>query len=238
MNGLTHTVIGAAAPLPLVLAGADLGQVAVLSLVAAAASLGPDIDHPNATATKALGSAAHKAVHGLSKATRMATSTRTDRSKAAHWESLGRDPDHRGLTHTGVSAGVIGIAAFFVAVLPLGDALLALGAGWMVGHVVRRFAAAGCAAAGAVLGFMISVPAWMMALAIAGGWLSHVLADACTKAGVPLKWPMRHKGRRWGHTKLMGDHLASGSSGEWVVAVAIVSILAFPSMAILLGNMN
>lgn len=236
MNGRTHVAIGAAVPSSLILAGADARQMAVLVVLSAAASLGPDLDHPNATATRALGSAAHRTVHGLAKAARLATSTPEDREKAERWEARGRDPDHRGLTHTGLAALAVGAAGSVLAALPLGVVFLAAVGGWMVGHVVRRFAAAGVAGAVAVLAAGCAVPAWMVGVALAGGWLSHVLADGCTRGGVPLLWPQVRRHRRWGHTRLMGDHLVSGSPGEWVVAVAAVAVLASPAMATLLGN--
>lgn len=236
MNGRAHVVIGLAAPSFLVTAGADLGQVAVLGILSAGAALGPDIDHPNATATKALGGVIHNAVHSLSKTVRWATSTRADRAAARQWEGLGRDADHRALTHTGVSALVIGLGGFAVSLVPFGEAAMAALAGWMVGHLIGRAAAPVIAGGAGVLAFFSGTPAWMTALAVCLGWLSHVLADACTMGGVPLMWPMRKNGRRWSHTRLMGRMLRSGGGGEWVVTVAAVAVLMFPFAATLLAT--
>lgn len=231
MNGRSHAVIGAAAPLSLVTAGADLGQLAVLAVLSAGAALGPDIDHPNATATKALGTAVHRAVHSLSTTVRKATSTRADKAAAAHWEGLGRDADHRALTHTGISFLALSAGAYGVALLPFGAALLGAVAGWMLGHLGRRSTAPVTSIAGAALGFLCGVPAWMAALAVGAGWLTHVLADGCTMGGVPLTWPLRRRGRRWSHTRILGRMLRSGEGSDWVITVLSVSVLALPFLA-------
>jgi hypothetical protein len=234
MNGKAHAAIGATSPLVLITAGADLGQLLVLAGIAAGAALGPDIDHPNATATRALGTAVHKSVHTLSKTVRWATSTRADRAAAAQWESLGRDADHRALTHTGVSALVVGTAGFFLSLIPFGSvAVVALG-GWLVGNLVKRTTAPVVCIALTGLAVMCSVPAWMAASAVALGWLSHVLADACTMGGVPLMWPMRRDGKRWKHTRFLGKMLRSGASSEWAVAMGFIVVLSFPFTVVML----
>lgn len=236
MNGRAHVVIGLAAPSFLVTAGADLAQLAVLGILSAGASLGPDLDHPNATATKALGQPVHKVVHSLSKTVRWATSTRNDRTAARQWEGLGRDADHRALTHTGVSALVIGAGAFAMALVPFGETLMAGLAGWMAGHLLGRKTAPVVALGSAALAFVVGVPAWMAAMAMFTGWLSHILADACTMSGVPLLWPMRRGGKRWKHIRFMGKMLRSGGGGEWVVTVAAVAVLVLPFAATFLAT--
>jgi membrane-bound metal-dependent hydrolase YbcI (DUF457 family) len=236
VNGRSHVVIGLAAPSFLVTAGADLGQLAVLGILSAGAALGPDIDHPNATATKALGGVVHKSVHTLSKTVRLATSTRSDRAAHRQWEGLGRDADHRALTHTGISALVIGVGAFAAALVPFGETAMAALVGWTAGHLMGRKAAPVVSLGSAAVAFLVGVPAWMAAVAVCIGWLSHVLADACTMGGVPLTWPMRKQGRRWRHTRLMGRMLRSGGGGEWVVTVAAVAVLVLPFAATFLAT--
>lgn len=231
MNGKSHAVIGAAAPLSLVTAGADLGQLAVLAVLSAGAALGPDIDHPNATATKALGGPVHKVVHSLSTTVRKATSTPADRSAAIQWEGLGRDADHRALTHTGVSFLALSATAYAVAQLPFGAAAMAAVAGWMLGHLTGRASAPVASIAAAALTLVCGPPAWMTAVAVGAGWLSHVLADGCTMGGVPLTWPLKRRGRRWGHTRILGRMLRSGAGSDWVVTVLSVSVLALPFLA-------
>lgn len=236
MNGRTHAAIGFAVPTSFLAAGSGLVEVAFLGLLAAGAALGPDIDHPDATASKALGSTVHRSVHAVSKVTRLSSSTALDLSDAHRQEALKRDPDHRGLTHTGLASLAVGFAVLLVGLVPFTDALLGLLCGWLLGHVVRRVAATALMAAGAVLGLLVSVPAWMMAVAVAGGWLSHVLADGCTMAGVPLLWPIRHKGKRWYRFRFMGSLLRSGARAELAVAVSMIAVLAFPAMVAMLGN--
>jgi membrane-bound metal-dependent hydrolase YbcI (DUF457 family) len=238
VNGKTHVVIGAVSPLVLVTAGADLGQLLLLSGIAAGAALGPDIDHPNATATKALGTVVHKFVHTLSRTVRWATSTKADRAAMAQWEDLGRDADHRALTHTAVSSVAVGAAGFLLSLIPFGSVGVAALMGWMAGHVVKRATAPIVAIAFAGLAVISGTPPWMTATALAFGWMSHVLADACTMGGVPLMWPLKRRGRRWGHTRLMGRMLRSGAVSEWAVAVAFVAVLSFPLVATLVRNPN
>jgi len=52
------------------------------------------------------------------------------------------------------------------------------------------------------------------------GWLSHLLADACTRMGVPLLWPLPVRGRRWHMVRL--GRLRSGAASDWVVAAVAV----------------
>lgn len=236
MNGRAHAVIGSAAPAAFLAVGVDPGQLAVLAVLAAGASLGPDIDHPNATATRALGQSVHNAVHTLSKSVRLASSTPRDRVKADAWTALGRDPDHRGLTHTGLAAAAVALATFATFSLPLGAAVCAALAAWFCGHVIRRIAAPVAASGGVLLALIFPVAPWMAAVAVGVGWLSHVLADACTKAGVPLWWPMLRRGRRWSHVRLMGTRLTSGADSDWWFAGVAVAALALPGVVVLVES--
>lgn len=231
MNGKSHAVIGAVAPLSLVMAGADLGQLAALSVVSAGFALGPDVDHPNATATKAWGSSVHRVVHRLSTTVRKATSTSSDRAASERWEALGRDADHRALTHTGLSFLAVSTAVYTLGMLPLGAALFGAVSGWTLGHLVKRSTASIISIIGGALGILCPAPAWMLALAAGAGWLSHVLTDGCTMGGVPLTWPVRRKGRRWSHTRILGRTLRSGDGSDWLITVLSVSVLALPFLA-------
>ena len=56
------------------------------------------------------------------------------------------------------------------------------------------------------------VPAWMLALA--AGYLSHLLADWLTPSGVPLCWPLRTRFRS-------PLSVTTGSAAEWCVAAAL-----------------
>lgn len=70
---------------------------------------------------------------------------------------------------------------------------------------------------------------WPLGVAAFTGLLSSVLADGCTKAGVPLlwvPWNWRIKGRRWYPFRLMGRLMKSGSSWEWVPGLAVAAVCA------------
>jgi membrane-bound metal-dependent hydrolase YbcI (DUF457 family) len=62
---------------------------------------------------------------------------------------------------------------------------------------------------------------WLMALAAAGGYLSHIVADACTKGGVPAFWPISIQGKRWWNIRLLGRAVTSGSSQEKGPAIGV-----------------
>ncbi len=107
MMGRTHAASGAAVWLT-GCAVVDVGAATTLigALLATMAALGPDIDHPNSTATRSLGQLPHRLVKRL--AIKVYAATRTSQD----------DPvtdGHRGLTHTLVCAVVVGVLAGIVA---------------------------------------------------------------------------------------------------------------------------
>lgn len=66
-----------------------------------------------------------------------------------------------------------------------------------------------------VLSFVIG--GGLMGVAVGTGIFSHILADACTKAGVPLAWPLMVREQRWHRLRLPGArHMKSGSPLEWI----------------------
>jgi membrane-bound metal-dependent hydrolase YbcI (DUF457 family) len=80
------------------------------------------------------------------------------------------------------------------------------------------------------LALMLAAPVPpVMAGAAAGlGWLSHVLADGCTKDGVPLLWPVTVAGKKWWRFRLLGTRLESCTPQEWWVAVPLCIALSLP----------
>ena len=228
MRGNVHAAIGASAPVALVVTGhVDPLQGAVMSAISAGFALLPDIDHPNACATKALGPVVHRLVHTLCKVAVKSTATGRDRSGIAWKEARKRDPYHRSLTHTLVVSAAMGAAAFLsvlAGAVPTGFVaafgVFLLWPLWdkSVGLVVLG-------AAGAAVGSVLLLNPWLMALAVGGGYLSHVVADGCTAAGVPALWPLAVKGRRWWSLRLLGHTVRSGSPEERNPALGVALAL-------------
>lgn len=245
MNGKSHVVIGAAAAGSSAAFGVDPGQCAVLAVISAGASLLPDLDHPNATATSVLGRPLHKGVRLLSATARRTASTGLDVRDARMRQLAGRDPDHRGLTHTAVSALVAGTAvgllctpwteaSVFLAVVMALLAVRPFTGSWRRltrgGRKVRKvLLPVGAAAGAAVLAGTFPVTGVMAGAAVAAGWLSHILADGCTKDGVPLLWPVPYRGKRWWRFRFLGTVLSSGGRAEWLAVAALSTLLALPA---------
>lgn len=196
----------------------------MLSAISMGFSLGPDIDHPNSTITKALGAPVHTALHGLSTAARTVLATKYDRSKFTEAEKRGIDPSHRALTHTLAFTAAMGFGAFLVGHSSLGTAVLAAGCAAVCRKMFRRaerMLVLGAAVALLMFGISADLPPESVMLAATSGWLSHVIADACTTAGVPVMWPIRVKGRYWWRLRLLGGWLRSGDPKECGVALCI-----------------
>lgn len=227
MNGRPHALIGAAVPLGALATGTPVLPTLVLCGISAGSALLPDLDHPTSTATKALSGAAHRVVHLASRAVRVPTSTRADLRSAAWQRQHLRDPDHRGLTHTLLAAAAFGVVMAALCSQPVGVCLAVLVSGWICQHLVRHAMTPvlmACFGAVAALAMFLPVHPLAVGLAAAGGWLSHVIADGCTTAGVPLAWPLKIRGKRWYRVRLLGSTLKSGQRLEWVAGFAVASV--------------
>src|SRR5690606_10837047 len=135
--------------------------------------------------------------------------SRVWRATRTPWDRGGRDGDgvHRHLSHTVPAAAVCGAV---VAVAGLWWPALALVVWVVFSLAVRGLAACwrgrrlGWAeASGAALLLTIGVFGFgvgplVVAGMVARGGVVHVLGDALTVAGVPLAWPGRVRGARWG----------------------------------------
>lgn len=203
----------------------------MLTAVCVGASLGPDIDHPNATVTRSTGLLLHETARGMSAAARKATSTSRDQFAFRKAASRGMDPDHRALTHTAVfGVGVSGFV-FVLAQVPFGGAAVAAAcvlAGRTLLRDKWRFALLGAALAVLLAGHDVLHDPQQVALAFLGGWISHLLADGCTTAGVPMLWPVKVRGRRWWRVRILGSWLRSGESKEVVAAIGVAAFLNIP----------
>lgn len=247
MNGRAHLLMGAASAAPLLLVTRDGLELAGYAAAAMIASVAPDVDQSKHSLAiswpKRLGWALtgrtkrggkkpptlfvhlvfmvylyglmkliSRAVRATSRAARKVTATADDRRA---WGGV-FDPDHRGLTHTGAAAILVGLLV------------------------------------GLLLGPWVGV-------AVFAGWMSHLLSDACTRAGVPLLWPIKLTGwrrlqiapvgrngrarantgqyertaRRWHRVRLMKRlNLESCSSTDWRVAWLVVLLITTPTVSL------
>lgn len=208
----------------------------MLSAISAGFALGPDIDHPNSTITRTLGRTAHLAFHGMSTAARTVLATDYDRRRFAKAEERRIDPSHRALTHTFAFTAVMGLFAYLVGHSALLTAALAALSVIVCRTLVPgRWQAVvfGAAAALAMFGVSVTFSPGVVALAATAGWLSHVIADSCTTAGVPVMWPLKVNGRYWWRLRLLGGWLRSGEPKEYGVALGISLVMNLPQLALI-----
>lgn len=226
MNGRTHAVIGAASVAGAASLGVSLLDCVPLAVIAAGFALGPDIDHPGSTISKSMPKFVHKIVHALCRVARTATAAGRDRSHFAWKKRQGHDPEHRTLTHTLVSGAVVAGIAWQAALLPYGTAVMAVLAAWWCRKLAGGLWLVMVAGAGVAL--FTPVDPVLVAWAAGAGWISHIIADGCTKAGVPLLWPIPIGGYRWYRFKLLGKMLASGDKKEWIAAFFVATLMNTP----------
>lgn len=235
MRGTVHAAIGASAPVGLVATQhVTASQGLVMATVAAGYSLLPDLDHSVSYASKALGGFIHRLVHTMCKAAFHGTATSRDERWATERKAQGRDPYHRSLTHTLAAAVALGVMAWLAAwtnavaagvVAALGAFLL-----WPLKRVTVWLALGAVVVAG--VGSSLLLSPWLLALAVGGGYASSVVADACTKSGVPALWPIKIHGKRWWSIRLLGGLVTTGSSQEKGPAVGVA--LAMNALLLLL----
>ena len=224
MKGSVHAAIGASAPAGLVLTQhVTILQGATMAAISAGFSLMPDLDHPNACATKALGKPAHKAVHALCKTVVKSTALGRDRSYLVFRKARGQDPYHRTLTHTLLVSVLMGVLAYCLAMAsPIACGAVAAFGVFMLWPLYRKtISLVILGAAATAVASVIYLNPWLMALAVTGGYASHVVADGCTTAGVPAFWPLAIQGKRWWNIRLLGGMVASGSVAEKGPAVGV-----------------
>ncbi|MFC7327088.1 metal-dependent hydrolase [Marinactinospora rubrisoli] len=199
---------GAAALLAPAVSDGGLFDLAAGVLVGAGAALLPDLDHPQSTATRSQGPLTRLAHAGVARASRAVfLRTRTGADLGGH----DRDGVHRHLSHTPLVALAVGAAVavsglwwpLLAAVLWFTVSLGLRGLGQCLGRgetrrTLRSWPAVSALAAGtAALLVWGGVSAPFTGVLVAAGMVVHVLGDALTRAGVPLLWPVVHRGRRW-----------------------------------------
>lgn len=225
MKGSLHVAIGASAPIGLVVTQhATIFQGAAMAAVSAGYSLLPDVDNRKATANVALGGSVHKFVHSLCARVYQATGTRRDRAFAVWAAKRGwDDPYHRTLTHTFAAAALLGVLVYTL------SAMSAVATGFIAAFGVFLMWPLHRGAVGPVVGVAVAaslgsavlLDPWLMTLAATGGYVSHIVADACTRHGVPAFWPVPIKGKRWWNIRLLDSLVTSGSAQEKGPAVGV-----------------
>lgn len=224
MKGTVHVAIGASAPIGLVATQSVTAlQGVTMAAVSAGFALLPDIDSPKSLATSAMGPVVHRFVHKLCKTVVGLTSTARDRNRTVYMQIRSRDPYHRTVTHTLAAALVLWGTTYAAAwIHPVAVGLIAALGVLLLWPLCRAtvalvvFGAAATAAGSALL-----LSPWLFSLAVGGGYLSHIVADACTKAGVPVLWPVNIKGKRWWNIRLLSGMVTSGSPLEKGPAVGV-----------------
>jgi membrane-bound metal-dependent hydrolase YbcI (DUF457 family) len=236
VKGTVHAAIGASAPVGLVATQhVTILQGAVMAAVSAGFSLMPDLDHPKACASQALGKPVHKAVHSLCRTVVKRTALGRDRSYIRYRQIRGQDPYHRTLTHTLLAALVMGAVTYGVTYVSTigGAAVAALGVFMLWPMYRKTVSLVAVGAAAAAIGSVFLLDPWLMGLAVAGGYASHIVADGCTASGVPALWPLSIQGKRWWNIRLLGGMVASGSAEEKGPAIGVA--LASNALLILLS---
>ena len=219
-----HAAIGASAPVGLVVTQhVSILQGATMAAISAGFALMPDLDHPNACATKALGKPVHKVVHSLCRMTVKSTALGRDRNYIRYKQIRGQDPYHRTLTHTLLASVAMGVIAYVLTYVSLvACAAVAAFGVFMLWPLYRKtISLVVVAAAATAFGSVVYLNPWLMGLAVMVGYASHVVADGCTAAGVPALWPLKIQGKRWWNIRLLGGVVASGSLEEKGPAVGV-----------------
>src|SRR5690606_29224521 len=118
----------------------------------------------------------------------------------------GSDGGHRHLTHTIPAVLAFGALGWALAALgPLGVGLVvftmsALGLGLVLrplGRVAAQSAGLVAVGLGASAVLLPGGAPLLLGATVAVGALTHILGDWLTRSGVPLAWPLVHRGKRW-----------------------------------------
>lgn len=223
MLGRSHVALGAAgflgvvAPVSLSLGHPmSPGELAAGTVVAAGASLLPDLDHPQATISRSLGPVSWVASRLISAIS----------------------GGHRNGTHSLLALGLVGAGAHLLvlsgsligayAVIALCCALVLRLFGGM-----SELMGIACALAGAAGVLALSSSLGWLTVAVAGGYALHIIGDMLTREGVPLAWPLMRTRTRLGLMRTGGtlEGLVSIACGLMVAVFAWVSILS-PAIAL------
>lgn len=189
MNGRAHMLMGAASAAPLLLVTRDGFELAGYVAVAVVASLAPDVDQ-----------AEHSLAISWPKRLGWALTGKTKRG--------GKKPPTM-LVHLLFFVYLYGLmrlvskATRYASktarrVTGTADDRTAWGRTFDPDHRGLTHTGAAALLAGVACGWLadfLGAP-WQIGVAVFLGWMSHLLSDACTRAGVPLLWPLPVRGWR------------------------------------------
>lgn len=231
MMGRQHAVSGVLGGVVLagILSPAPVPVRLLAVAVTGGAALLPDLDTPQSTAARSLGSVTRLLAKGVDAAS----------LAIYHATREGGDPPDRKSGHRLVSHTVPGclLASFLVASLCLlhpvtGAAGVCLLVG-LLGLGVKVLGGGTALVAGGAAWWVLEYENawwWVLPLATFVGCLVHVLGDTVTNSGTPLLWPLLRDGRRWRLvttpvTFAAGDHVERAVVAPLlVVGVALASL--------------
>lgn len=203
MMGTSHAASGLLVGTALAAAlGSHPSDLIVCATVGAGAALLPDLDEPGSTVGRSLG----LVTSGLSRLLRSASRAVYRATGTPYELRAGQDGGHRHLTHTVPAVAVFGLLGWGLASLGsigLAAAVFSMSALGLA-CVLRPFGRSAVQGAG-VLAVLVATAAvvlpggspWLVGLTVAAGSLAHILGDWLTRSGVPLAWPLVHRGKRW-----------------------------------------
>lgn len=234
MNGRAHLLMGAASAAPLLLVTRDGWTLAAGAGLAMAASVAPDIDQ-----------AEHSLAISWPKRLGWALTGRTKRG--------GKKPPTMfvhlvffvwlyGLMR-GLSKLTRAMSKAARRATATADDRRAWGATFDADHRALTHTGAAAILAGVIVGLFLGP---LFGFAVFAGWMSHLLSDACTRAGVPLYWPIKRRGwrqvnggqwvpasRRWHRVRLMKRlNLTSCAASDWRVAWFVVVLITMPTVSL------
>lgn len=220
MMGPTHLVVGGATFLfgvtPIMAATGHAltpGQCAAGAVVAAGAAMLPDLDHPHATVSQSLG----PVTRGISRV--------VSALAGGH-----RNGTHSLLGLAAVTAGLLALVHTFdhlvvyfavcLFCLSLVSRIALEGHSWLTTTAV--------AAIGAMAALAVSADFSWIVVAVAGGYASHMLADALTQEGIPPLWPLS----KW---RFSIPLVRTDSGRERIVVIATSLACVWGAWAIIFG---
>lgn len=243
---LTASAFGSTA---LALAGQPLAVVLLWTAVCAGAALAPDIDSHSSTVVNSFGifgKMLHQLVNAISIAVHEVTRTKYDKPK---------QNGHRTLFHTPVMAllvgGLVSAGSSLPGTIDLFGKTFATGQLFSVitMGIFLHLAMAGLfekqikKARKQYGPYILMGFSWVMAfltalalpeeekyswlgIAVAAGWIIHLLGDMITKMGVPLAWPFKIRGKRWYDITLPSFlRISAGGAFEKVILLPLFTLI-------------
>lgn len=257
---LTATAIGVG---PLDARTAPLAIIAMYTIVVAGGALAPDLDSHSSTVVRSFGifgKLAHEITNAISLLVYNLTKTKYDPVK---------NDSHRTFFHTTVFAILVGFMVSGLSAIPAKAPFELWDRSYTVGQlfslmfiwIFLHLGLAGlfdfalkarkkfgpylvmlASAAGTLL-ISQALPEnqtyWWLGFAAAGGMIIHLLGDAITKAGIPMLWPVKIRGKRWYDVALPSFmRIKAGGWMETTVLFPIFSLVTILAAIFCFPGMN